>query len=52
VFNKDQIETLRKDLKISDPGIFEKTVRAMGVLTGVLKRHPGLIFKGALQIPL
>jgi hypothetical protein len=52
MFDKAQIEKLRKDLKISDPGIFEKTVRALGLLTSVLKRHPGLIFKGGTSILL
>ena len=52
MFDKAQIEKLRKDLKISDPGIFEKTVRAMGLLASVLKRHPGLIFKGGTSILL
>ena len=52
MFEKAQIEKLRKDLKISDPGIFEKTVRAMGLLASVLKRHPGLIFKGGTSILL
>ncbi len=50
MFDKVQIEKLRKDLKISDPGIFEKTVRALNLLSGVLKVYPGLIFKGGTAL--
>ncbi len=50
MFDKLQIEKLRKDLKISDPGIFEKTVRALNLLSGVLKAYPGLIFKGGTAL--
>lgn len=46
MFDKNQIESLRKELKISDPGIFEKTVRAFGLLNELLKVCPGLVFKG------
>ena len=52
MFNKNQIEGLRKELKISDPGIFEKTVRAFSLLDGLLKACPGLIFKGGTSILL
>ena len=52
MFNKNQIENLRKELKISDPCIFEKTVRAFSLLDGLLKVYPGLIFKGGTSILL
>ena len=52
MFDKNQIESLRKELKISDPGIFEKTVRAFGLLDELLKARPGFIFKGGTSILL
>jgi len=52
MFDKNQIESLRKELKIRDPGIFEKTVRAFNLLDGLLKVYPGLIFKGGTSILL
>lgn len=52
MFNKSQIEDLRKELKIRDPGIFEKTVRVFSLLEGLLKVYPGLIFKGGTSILL
>ena len=52
MFDKNQIESLRKELKISDPGIFEKTVRAFGLLDELLKVHPGLVFKGGTSLLL
>lgn len=44
MFDKKTIETLRKDLKFSDPGIFEKTVRVFILLESLLKFYPDLIF--------
>lgn len=52
MFDKNQIESLRKKLKISDPGIFEKTVRAFGLLNELLKVCPGLVFKGGTSLLL
>lgn len=52
MFNKEQIESLRKELKIRDPGIFEKAVRAFGLLDALLKIYPELIFKGGTSILL
>ena len=39
-------DSLRKDLKFSDPSIFEKTVRVFSLLERLLKFYPDLIFKG------
>ncbi|MBN1869025.1 MAG: hypothetical protein JW847_00390 [Candidatus Omnitrophica bacterium] len=52
MFNKDQIEDLRKKMKVSDPGIFEKAVRAFSLLDALLKVHPDLIFKGGTSMLL
>lgn len=52
MFNKEQIENLRNELKIRDPGIFEKAVRAFGLLDALLGIYPELIFKGGTSILL
>ncbi|MFA5240020.1 MAG: nucleotidyl transferase AbiEii/AbiGii toxin family protein [Phycisphaerae bacterium] len=39
-------------MNFSDPGIFEKTMRAFSLLEGLLKVYPELIFKGGTSILL
>jgi len=46
------MESLRKKLRFSDRGIFEKTVYAFSLLDELLRIYPGLIFKGGTSILL
>lgn len=50
VLDKGLIEKLRKELKFQDPGIFEKTVCAFGLLDGLVKVYSDLVFKGGTSI--
>ena len=50
MLDKKTIENLRKDLKFSDPTIFEKTVRVFSLLESLLEFYADLIFKGGTSI--
>jgi len=47
-----RIEALRKELGFKDPGIFEKSVYALNLLSEVLRAYPGLVFKGGTSLLL
>ena len=47
-----RIESLRKEFRFSDCGIFEKTVYTFSLLGELLSIYPGLIFKGGTSILL
>ena len=47
-----RLESLRKELRFSDRGIFEKTVYAFNLLDELLRVYPELIFKGGTSILL
>ena len=47
-----RLESLRKELRFSDRGIFEKTVYAFSLLDELLRVYPGLTFKGGTSILL
>lgn len=47
-----RLESLRKELRFSDRGIFEKTVYAFNLLDELLRIYPELIFKGGTSILL
>lgn len=48
----ERLESLRKDLRFRDRGIFEKTVYALSLLGELVRIYPGLIFKGGTSILL
>lgn len=48
----NRMESLRRELKFSDPGIFEKSVYTFNLLSELLRVYPGLIFKGGTAILL
>lgn len=50
--DRNRIESLRKELGFKDPGIFEKSVYALNLLTELLRVYPELIFKGGTSILL
>ncbi len=50
MFDKKTLENLRKKLKFSDPGIFEKTVCAVNLLQNLVKFYPDTIFKGGTSV--
>jgi predicted nucleotidyltransferase component of viral defense system len=52
MFDKMKLENLRKELKFSDPGIFEKTVFAFNLLGDLVKFYPEMIFKGGTSLLL
>jgi len=47
-----RLESLRRELRFSDRGIFEKTVYAFSLLDELLRVYPGLTFKGGTSILL
>jgi len=47
-----QLESLRKEIRFRDPGIFEKTVYAFNLLGELLRFYPHLVFKGGTSILL
>lgn len=51
IFTKE-LEKLRRDLRLRDPIIFEKSIYAFRLLRGLLKVYPNLIFKGGTSILL
>lgn len=52
ILDRNQMESLRKELGFSDPGIFEKSVYAFNLLSEVVKFYPGLVFKGGTSLLL
>ena len=50
--DRDRMESLRKELGFKDPGIFEKSVYALNLLSELLHVYPWLIFKGGTSILL
>jgi len=52
IIDRDRMESLRNELGFKDPGIFEKSVYAFSLLSGLLRIYPGLIFKGGTSILL
>lgn len=48
----NRLESLRKEIRFSDRGIFEKTIYAFNLLGELLSIYPNLIFKGGSSILL